>query len=112
MFTVFNEHGSFEGSGHRVGRVPSFSPVVGIGTPPIPHPAGECVLPPPPVLGGGAHSLAREGFGESQFRRGDIHSGTLYIYLLCGSGSQKRSARSLGGDLSNAIGILKGPVMH
>ncbi len=31
------------------------------------------VCPPPPVLGGGAHSLAREGLGESQFRRGDIH---------------------------------------
>ncbi len=35
--------------------------------------------PPPPVLGGGAHSLAREGLGESQFRRGDIHCGTLYL---------------------------------
>jgi hypothetical protein len=39
--------------------------------------------PPPPVLGGGEHSLAREGLGESQFRRGDIHCGTLYIYVLC-----------------------------
>ncbi len=54
---------------HRVGRVLSFSPVVGIGTPPTPHP------------GGGAHSLAREGVGESQFRRGDIHFGTLYIHV-------------------------------
>ncbi len=36
---------------------------------------------PPPVLGAGAHSLAREGFGESQFRRGDIHCGTHYIYV-------------------------------
>jgi hypothetical protein len=42
------------------------------------------VCPPTPVLGGGAHSLAREGLGESQFRRGDIHSDTLYIYVLCG----------------------------
>jgi len=32
----------------------------------------------PPVLGGGAqHSLAREGLGESQFRRGDIHWGHI-----------------------------------
>jgi hypothetical protein len=38
-------------------------------------------LPPPPVLGGGAHSLAREGLGESQFRRGDVHCGTLYIHI-------------------------------
>ncbi len=37
------------------------------------------VCPPPPVLGGGAHSLTREGLGESQFRWGDIHCGTLYI---------------------------------
>ncbi len=44
-----------------------------------PLPAGECA-PPPPVLGGGAHSLARERLGRSQFRRGDIHCGTLYIY--------------------------------
>jgi hypothetical protein len=28
--------------------------------------------PPPPVLGGGAHLLAREGLGESQFRRGEF----------------------------------------
>ncbi len=46
---------------------------------PNPSPAGECTPPPPPVLGEGTHSLAREGLGESQFRRGDIHCGTLYI---------------------------------
>jgi hypothetical protein len=34
------------------------------------------------VLGGGAHLLAREGVGESQFQRGDIHYGTLYIYSI------------------------------
>jgi hypothetical protein len=45
---------------HGVGRVLSFSPVVGIGTPPTPHP----LAPPPLVSGGGAHSLAREGVGE------------------------------------------------
>ncbi len=42
-----------------------------------------CPPPPPPVLGRGAHPLAREGLGESQFRRGDIHCGTLYINVLC-----------------------------
>ena len=46
-----------------------------LGLAPTPH--------PPLVSGGGAHSLAREGVGESQFRRGDIHCGTLYIYVLC-----------------------------
>jgi hypothetical protein len=40
------------------------------------------VCPPLLVQGGGAHSLAREGVGEFQFRRRDIHCGTLYIYLL------------------------------
>jgi hypothetical protein len=53
----------------------------------LPQPlARRRVCPPTPtsqVLGGGAHSLAREGLGESQFRRGDIHCGTLYIYVLC-----------------------------
>jgi hypothetical protein len=64
----------------QVGRVLSFSPVVGIGTPPTPHPrASVC---PHLVPGGGALSLAREGMGESQFRRGDINCATLYIYAL------------------------------
>ncbi len=46
-------------------------------------PSSELGLPQPlaPVLGGGAHWLAREGLGESQFRRGDIHSDTPYIYV-------------------------------
>ncbi len=38
----------------------------------------------PPGSGGGEHSLAREELGESQFRRGDILCGNLYIYVLCG----------------------------
>jgi hypothetical protein len=29
--------------------------------------------------GGKAHTLAGEGLGESQLRRGDIHCGALYI---------------------------------
>jgi hypothetical protein len=47
----------------------------------LPHPlsriAGECA--PPPLVGGGAHALAGEGLGESQFRRGEIHM-VLYMY--------------------------------
>ncbi len=49
----------------------------------LPHPLTRRRVCLPPVLGG-AHSLAREGLGGSQFRRGDIHCGSLYIYLLCG----------------------------
>jgi hypothetical protein len=38
------------------------------------------VCPPPPFgPGGRAHSLAAKGVGESQFQRGDIHCGALYI---------------------------------
>ncbi len=50
-----------ERSVHKVGRVLSFSPVVGIGTPPTPHPQAS-VPPLPFVPGGGARSLAREGW--------------------------------------------------
>ncbi len=46
---------------------------------PNPSPAGAG--PPPPGSGEWAHSLAREGVGESQFRRGDRHCGSLYV--LC-----------------------------
>jgi hypothetical protein len=57
----------------RVDRVLSFSPVVGVGTPPTPHPQ------------------AREGVGDYQFRRGDIHCGTLNVYVLCGVPSETTS---------------------
>ncbi len=54
--------------GHRVGsRVLSFFSNRGNWDSPNPSP------PPPPVWGVGAHPPAREGLGESQFRRGDIH---------------------------------------
>ncbi len=36
---------------------------------PNPSPAGECALPAGPKGGGGAHSPAAKGVGESQFRR-------------------------------------------
>ncbi len=54
-------------------------PVVGIGIPPTPHP--QASVTPPPVLGGVAHSLVREGVGESQFQRGDFLCGTLNICM-------------------------------
>jgi hypothetical protein len=44
--------------------------------------AGDCA-PLPLVQGGGAHWLAREGVGESQFQRWDIHCNTLmYMYFV------------------------------
>ncbi len=39
----------------------------------------QASVPPPPLVRGGPHSLGGEGLGESQFRRGDIHCGILYI---------------------------------
>jgi hypothetical protein len=67
---------------HRVGRVLSFFSSRQNWDSPNPLPAGESA-PPPLIPRGGAHSLARKGVGESQFRRGDIHCGTLYMYVLC-----------------------------
>ncbi len=54
---------------------------------PTPLHAGECVPSHLPSLvpGGRAHSLRERGWGESQFRRGDIHCGTLdvlYMYFV------------------------------
>jgi hypothetical protein len=68
---------------HRVGRVLNFSPVVGIGTPPTPHPQASV---PPPLFGsgGGAHSLAREGGGRVPIpTRGHTLCYSLYICTLC-----------------------------
>ncbi len=46
----------------------------------LPLPLGRRRVCPPTLWSGGrAHSLAGEGSGESQFRRGDIHWGALYI---------------------------------
>ncbi len=69
---------------HRVGRVLGFFSSRRNWDSPSPSPAGECA-PPPPVLRGGAHSLAR----ESQFRRGGIHCGTFSINVLCAPGQQE-----------------------
>jgi hypothetical protein len=66
----------FVGHTHRVGRVKIFFSSRRNWDSPTPHPQAS-VPPSPPVLGEGAHSLAREGLGESQFRRGEMHCGTL-----------------------------------
>jgi hypothetical protein len=76
-----HSNGRFFLLARRVGRGLSFSPVVGIGTPPNPHPQAS-VPSPPLVPGGGAHLLAREGVGESQFRRGDRHWYSIYMCTL------------------------------
>ncbi len=61
---------------HRVDRVQSLFSSRRNWDSPTPHP--QASVPPPPRFRsrGGAHSLAREGLGESQFRRGkgDIHT--------------------------------------
>ncbi len=46
---------------------------------PTPLTASECALPPAPK-GGGAHSPAAKGMGESQFQRGEKR---LALCLLC-----------------------------
>jgi hypothetical protein len=56
----------------------SFSPVVGIGIPPTPHPQAGV---PPPFGSGGRGTLAGErGGGRVPIAtRGQVHCGTLYI---------------------------------
>ncbi len=50
----------------------------------FPHPLTRSrVCPSPPLVpGGGAHSLAGEGVGESQFRRG-TYTVVLFNHVLC-----------------------------
>jgi len=79
---------------HRVGRMLSFFSSRRNWDCPNPSPAGECASPPlAPVTRGAAPSLAREGSGESQFQRGDIHSAwySLYICNLCWVSFHRRS---------------------
>jgi hypothetical protein len=61
---------------HRVGRVLSFFSTR--------RNCDSAHSSPAPLWfqGGGAHSLERQGVGESQFRRGDVHCGTLYMCVL------------------------------
>ena len=69
---------------HRIDRVLSFFSSRRNWDSPTPSPLQTAVYPPTPRFRLVAHSLAGEGVGESQFRRGDIHCGTLYTkYSIC-----------------------------
>ncbi len=65
---------SWKHAAHRVGRVLSFSPVVGIGTPPSPHPQARI----PPTLWFRGHTLWRDRGWESP----NSDEGT-YTVVLC-----------------------------
>ncbi len=58
----------------------SVCPLVGIGTPPPPHPLSSKRVCPPPGTWGGTHSPACEGMGESQFGRleRELHKVSIY----------------------------------
>jgi hypothetical protein len=58
---------------------------------PTPLAASECALPPGPK-GGGAHSPAAKGVGESQFQRLEKR---LALCLLCGNAASKVLSHSL-----------------
>ncbi len=60
----------------------SVCPLVGIGTPPTPLPQASVPSPPEPK-GGGAHSPAAKGVGESQFRRLEKKLSTLPTLWFC-----------------------------
>ncbi len=63
---------------HRVGRVLSISPVVGIGTPPPLLP--QASLPPHPLFRGGGHTRLRlKGWGSPNSNEG-TYTVVLYIY--------------------------------
>ncbi len=64
---------------------------------------------PPFGWGGGAHSLAGEGVGESQFRRGDVHCGVLlYMYVLCGFQGIPAGRLQAGAEVRGRPGLEKG----
>ncbi len=56
----------------------SVCPLVGIGT--LPTPLSPASVPLPPERGGGAHSPAGEGLGESNFRRLEKKLSTLTLW--------------------------------
>jgi hypothetical protein len=62
---------------HRVGRVLSFSQVVGIGTPPIPHPQARV---PPSRFWGEGHTRWRERGWESPNSDEGTCTVVLFIY--------------------------------
>ncbi len=59
-----------------------YVPSLGVGTLPTPLSPASVPHPLEPEGGGGAHSPAGEGLGESQFRRLEKKPSTLHI--LCG----------------------------
>jgi hypothetical protein len=82
---------------HRVDRVLTFLSSRPNLDSPTPSPAGVCVPHPYPLVqGGGTHTLAGEGVGESKFRRGDRHCATLGIYVLCALNRAKHTLSSKG----------------
>ncbi len=63
-------------------------PLVGIGT--LPTPFSPASVPLPPETGERWHtSLRVGGWGEVPIPTKGIHCGTLYMYVLCGSGGHK-----------------------
>ncbi len=64
-----------EGVEHRVGRVLSFFPVVGIGTPPTPHPQANVPSP------GEGHTRWRERGWESPNSDEGTYTVVLFIYM-------------------------------
>jgi hypothetical protein len=72
------------GEGHKVHKYKEYRsvcPLVGIGDSPNPSLASECgTVCPSPRTGGGPHSPAGEGLGESLFRRLET---SLALCLLC-----------------------------
>ncbi len=95
----------------------SFSPVVGFGTPPTPNPQAS-VPPPPLVLGGGAHSLAKEGARgwkspNSDDGRCTVLWYSIHLYALCGLTARmsflllRRSARPLRSANASLVGANK-----
>ncbi len=85
----------------------SVCPLVGAGTLPVPLPslASECA-PPPQTKGGGTHSPAGEGVGESQFRRLEKKHSTLPTLCLTLIDSGEQVDRSCGGPDRHAGDIL------
>jgi hypothetical protein len=99
---------------HRVGRVLSFFSSRRNWDSPNPSPAGECA-PPPPVLAGGAHSLAREGLGESHPKSDEgTYTMVLFIYmyfvhcLVCQHKQFLQQNKTRSSDLSCFAQILPG----
>jgi hypothetical protein len=93
---------------HRVGRLLSFFPVVGIGTPPTPHP--QASVPPPPFGSGGRGKLA----GEKRSRRVPIPMRghtlwySVYMYFVSTDHIFHSLCLPLWSSLGGVVGKLRG----